>query len=738
MKVLRAVIMSLFFVVSLPLSAGIYFGNSDLNDNDEVLFTVRQTFPGTVSYRSLFYAKIADGAAASVPRILTCYPEQMELLSGGSVLQIRSRYGTALYSTETGRLTWLRQADSIPLNSMRLSVRSVSPDGKWSCYIEKSGYAEGRLVFENSKTGKKTVLDEHSSFGYDTVPVKWSPDSTIFLYSRNSTIYFCDPDAVQRGVRMDEKYCRIGPGSIDSVCWAGDSLFYIDSDIVYKVDIKGVYTTGLYSGIIGKGSPCGRLPEHFDFHSDAFSVNAQNTSLFLIKSGKIFSCYSLRTDSCNYLDVVFSRPYINSSGSMLDAVVLWSGAGEPYVWMRIMPYTGGEPQASVYKITDAFIPVLSVENSCRPVVSSDGTLAAFFSGNTVYVYNISTWKRVGQLSGENMVSAVWGGNTVLYVGGEQSVRRWDVAEDKSTVLFLSSAASGMWDRKSGRITVTSGGGRTFALDKSMELWSELPAAPGQAASSQNGRYRIFSGASQNASYENALYVRTLSGKAVTKAVYPQSVMKISERRKAALVFDAYESADGLPCILSTLNKYKVTGTFCLNGEFIRRYPFETRQIASTRNSCASLFFSPVDLTGNAFVTDENFVRRGLARNEDEFYQCTGRELELLWHAPYYHTTDDVRRWGRNAGYEYIDIPGSSPCEMTFQDAFGRKDPYLSAAQIIEKNLAALKKNNGGIIPVTVGFAYGVRTDYVYQNLDLLISAILDEGFDIVNADELAD
>jgi peptidoglycan/xylan/chitin deacetylase (PgdA/CDA1 family) len=737
MKSIRAVFALLIFSTAFPLAAGISFGNSDLNDTDEVLFTVRQTLPGTVSFCSLFYAKIAEGTAASPPRILTCYPEQMELLSGGTVLQIRNRYGTAQYLPDSGQLLWTSQTDTIPLNSMRLSVRSVSPDGKWSCYIEKKGYAEGILVFEDSAMGKKFILDDHASFSYDTVPVKWAPDSTVFLYSRNGAVYFCDPDAVQRGVQMDEKYREIGTGSIDSVCWAGNRLFYIDSDMVYKIDVKGLYTMGLYSDIIGKGTLCGRLPEHFDSNRDIFSVNPDNTSLFLIKSGKVFSCYSLQDSSCNYLSVVFSRPYTNSSGSLLDAVVLWGGKGEPYVWMRIMPYVGGEPQVSVYKITDSFAPLLTAENSCRPVVSSDGTLAAFSSGSTVYVYNVMTWKRVGQLSGENMVCAVWGGNTVLYVGGDHTVRRWDIAADKSTTLFPSSAAAGMWDKKTGQIIAVSADGRMFSLDRSMKNWTEIPSSPVMVTSNQNGRYRVFCGTTQNALYENALYVRTLAGKAVTKAVYPQSVTKTPDRRKAAVVFDAYNSTDGLSAILSTLAKYNVTGTFCLNGEFIRRYPSETKQIASTKNRCASLFFSTVDLTNSTFISDETFITRGLARNEDEFYQCTGAELSLLWHAPYYHATDAVRQAGKNAGYEYIDVLNDA-CEITLEDAVNKNGVYLSSARIIEKVLASLKKNNGGVVPVTVGFAYGMRTDYMYQNLDLLISAILDEGFDIVSADELVD
>jgi peptidoglycan/xylan/chitin deacetylase (PgdA/CDA1 family) len=736
--IFRTALAILIFCASFPLAAGISFGSSDLNDADEVLFTVRQTLPGTVSYRSLFYAKITNGTAAASPEILTCYPEQMELLSGGTFLQIRNRYGTARYVFDSHQLTWTSRADSIPLNSMRLSCRTVSPDGKWSCYILKTGYAEGRLVFEDSATGKTFVLDEHAPFSYDTVPVKWSPDSSIFLYSRNGKIYFCDPAASQQGIQIEEKYREIGTGSIKSICWAGDNLFYIDGDMVYRIDVKGLYTAGLYSGIIGKGSPCGRLPEQFDSRHDVFSVNSSNTSLFLIKSGRVFSYYSLGSNSCRYLDIIFSRPYTNSSGSLLDAVILWDGNGYPYVWMRLMPYDGGKAQACVYKVSDSFVPVLSVENSCRPVVSSDGTLAAFFSGSTVYVYNIATWKRVGQLSGENMVSAVWGGNTVLYVGGDQSVRKWNIADGKSEALFLSSTAAGLWDKKSGRIAVRASGGRTFILDRTKKTWMETAALQNTAASTQNGRYRVFSGTTSNELYENALYVRTLSGKAVTKAVYPESIVRTPERKKAAFVFDAYDSSDGLPDILSTLTTYGVKGTFCLNGEFIRRYPQETKQIASTKNRCASLFFSTADLTSSAFIADENFIRRGLARNEDEFYQCTGAELSLLWHAPYYRVTDAIRASGKKAGYTYIDVLNGKECEMTLEDAAEQNAAYVSAARIIDDDVAALRRKGGGIIPVTVGFARGKRTDYVYRNLDLLISAVLDEGFDIVSADELAD
>ena len=740
------VLCSLFVSLAvLPLAAGVSFGGADLNDRDEILFTVRRDFPGTPSYRTLFYAKLVNGAPAENPRSLTCYPERMELLSAGKILEIRNRYGTARYSFETKNLEWIEQAPAIPLDSMPIFPRAVSPDGAWSCFVVKTGFAEGALVFENSPTGKRITLDSHAPLSYDALPVKWAPDSSLVLYAKDGTVYFCSPDALFRGIEIDEAYREIGPGSIDSVCWAGDSVFYIDGDMLYKINVKELYTTGLYSAVIGRGSPSGRLPEAFDPSRDVFSVDKNGTSLFLIKSGKMFSLYRLRGTSAGYLPVVFSCPYVSASGPLVDAAVLWGADGTPYVWMRVMPYSGGKPMAAVYRASDSFVPVLSAENSCRPVISPDGSRAAFFSGSTVYAYDVSSWKRIAELAGENTASAVWDGNETLYVGGDRSVRRWNIASGASSILFLSSVASCAWDDETALATVTAGN-KTFSLDASLKKWTELAAPKENAVSTQNGRYRVFFGTTPNASYENALYVRTLSGKAVTRAVFPESAKKTPARKKAAIAFDAYDSADGLPLILSALDTYNIRGTFFLNGEFIRRYPKETKQISLTGNTCASLFFSELDFTQSPFVIDEDFIRRGLARNEDEFFRCTGKELSLLWHAPFYRVTAAARKAGKKAGYAYAEAVSGEAGERTNIEGYSNArscDPfasveYPSASDIIEACLAALAEHGGGIVPVSVGSSRDTKNTRVYEKLDLLISAIFDAGFDIVGADELAE
>ena len=144
-----------------------------------------------------------------------------------------------------------------------------------------------------------------------------------------------------------------------------------------------------------------------------------------------------------------------------------------------------------------------------------------------------------------------------------------------------------------------------------------------------------------------------------------------------------------------------------------------------------MFFTTARLDSNDFLVDETFIRRGLARNEDEFFNCTGHELGLLWHAPYYFATDKMIQTGTDAGYSYVNVfQNVSDC-VTMEQAVAGTEKYFSAEDLIDLYMTILKNNNGGVIPVTVGISYGTRKNYLYDKLDLLISAILDSGYEII-------
>lgn len=723
-----SILFLVFVFVSFFVSAGTSFGNPDLNLNDEVLFTVRHNMVGTNSYKSLFYTKLKDGKPEGVPEVITCYPEQMELLSGGDILQIRNRYGIARYSKRNGTLKWIEKKEAMPENIVPVVPYSVSPDGKYFCRIERTSIFSGNLVLVNTDSGKSSVLCENVLNSYEDLPVKWSPDSTVLVYEKNGGVYFCNPDAVLRGVEIDERYRKIGRGTINSVFWASAKfLAYIDDYLLYKINTKELYTLGLYSGIIGQGKPMGRLPFQFNPLTDRFSCNSDVTSTVVTQNGRLFTYLVVRSASCDYMDVIYSRPYTESKASLVDSYVFWDSNDKPILWQEKLPYDGIKEQGSVYKLDAQAQQVLEIQDSGKPFISPNGSKVAFFAGSVVYVYDMNTWKRISVLTGEKVISAIWTDDSELYVGGEKSVRRWNIITGKADTVTLASAEAGYWNDADYSIIADAGNSSYYTYNSKKGTWTKLTDEVIPTPEKQNGRYRVYIGTTQNKNYDNAVYVRSLSKRAVTIPVFKESARKTTEKKKVALVFELYDNADGLPQILSELKKFNVRGSFFLNGEFIRRYPSETRQIVTNGHLCASMFFTTANLTENSFVINEDFVRRGLARNEDEFYDCTKNELTLFWHAPYYAVTPQIIGYGENAGYTYVTSTNDIS-EFSIPDA----DPE----KLIKKYCQSLEKAGGGVVSVVGGFSQSNHSRPLYKYLDLLISALLDSGYELVDLNSL--
>ena len=147
-----------------------------------------------------------------------------------------------------------------------------------------------------------------------------------------------------------------------------------------------------------------------------------------------------------------------------------------------------------------------------------------------------------------------------------------------------------------------------------------------------------------------------------------------------------------------------------------------------------MFFSPSSLEDDSFKFTENFIRRGLARNEDDFYELTGSELSLVWHMPNYFLTNSILKAGEKSGYIWIDKGLAPEDYVTYEKSLEEEIQYMSASEIIDYVIENLEP--GAIIPISVGIATGTRGDYLYDKLDVLISAILSEGYEIVTVSEL--
>ncbi|MCQ2592739.1 MAG: polysaccharide deacetylase family protein [Treponema sp.] len=731
----KIVLVFITALCSFGAFARISFGTIDLNSQDEVLFTVKQDMTGTNPYRSLFYTKLKDGKAAFAPKVLTCFPEQMELLNNGEILQIRNRYGIGHYDIKNESFAWQKVESEIPENSLPVIPYAVSPDGKWICKIEKETLSSGVLIVQNVENGKTALLCDEVRQSYEKLPVKWAPDSSLLLYEKEDSVYFCNPDAVIRNIEMDEKYRKIGRGTINSVCWASEkNLVYVDDYLVYQINSKELYTIGLYSGIIGQGKTIGRFPFQFNPKTDKFSASANMNAFVVIQNEKLFSYLRLNKNkqACDYMDVLYSKPYTDSTASLVESYVFWDDKANPILWLEKLPYDGSKEKGEVYILGTSPLPILSITDSGVPLLSPDGKRLMFFAGATICVYDINSWKRTNELSGEKVISAVWSGRNSIFVGTDRTIKKWNLISDTCESFLLSAADAGYWDKLSGSVVAANGTDLSvqnyFKYNSATGIWKKINGFDPEP-DIQNGRYRVFTGTTPNKHYENALYIRSLSKMPVTIPMYEKSAEKTDNQKKVALVFDCYDNADGLSRILSMLKKYKVDGTFFVNGEFIRRYPAETKQIVKNNFMVGSMFFSNTDLVNNPFLVDEDFVRRGLARNEDEFFQCTNSELSVFWHTPYYTVTPAIIGYGNNAGYTHINS------FHNYNDS-EKLDKDIKPEVIILNYCRTLAIMGGGIVPVSVGFSQGNRTDPLYDYLDLLICALIDCGFELVPITEL--
>ena len=103
-------------VICLFLSLGIFaqveFVNFDLNNHNNLIFSLKHTPVVESDYESLFYMSLSDEISQTSidsknnnPKLLTCYPEEIEVLQNANIYQFRNRYGTAHYNAKEKSLT---------------------------------------------------------------------------------------------------------------------------------------------------------------------------------------------------------------------------------------------------------------------------------------------------------------------------------------------------------------------------------------------------------------------------------------------------------------------------------------------------------------------------------------------------------------------------------------------------------------------------------------------------------
>jgi peptidoglycan/xylan/chitin deacetylase (PgdA/CDA1 family) len=746
----RLWILLLVVIPALELSAKINFTGLDLSDDSRMIFRAHSEGGGALDQEALFISRLTDLSLTQI----SAFSERMELTENGKTLQVSNAFGIQRIPLAGGMPRSVAGfpgfSDRAPALGGRPEGSSPSADGRWLLLVEPVSAGLGNLVLVDTVTGIRARISNGVERPDLNFPACWSPDSRVFIYSRAGRLYYHTINSAAAPV--DERYRLVGEGTIDSVAWgrAGD-FFYLRGSTVYRVRGSDLFARTIYADFLDIGVPVGNIPFEFNHNFDSFRIAPDSRSILLVKGGCNIFYFSLELDDYSG-DVPVSLPYIMLPPSASILSVLWSPQG--LITVLASSPAGGE--ALCYRLTpgDArggfSFRALPAPSLSGAALSPDGTRVLLWGEGGALLYDYLSWQLLLTLSGYPAQNCLWTGRDSLVIGDRRRIEELRLEGDSAvrTLVCLSSAAEfGFEDR--GRRIFAENDGQWFATDGGSP-WTPVSDPVLRPVSLVSGRYRIYPEKQNAGPYENLPMIRNTASVGTTSLIPPVVYLdgpsgtpsqeasdtaglfthgRRDGPRQLALCFDCYDDAAGLPVVLEALRRFGFRATFFLNGEFIRRNGGAVRAIAAAGHEAASMFFAPIDLSDPRYRIDGDFISRGLARNEDEYFRVTESELELLWHAPFYTASPTLIAAAAASGYRTIGRDVDT-LDWAGREEAGRLSlPRYSAPEMVDRIID--RKQPGSVIPIRLGLLPGGREDYLFNRINVLLDALVRSGYSVV-------
>ena len=748
--------------IAVPMAtADLEFLGPDINGADQLLFTARVDIPGEDGYDTLFAGDPKTGELVQ----LTFYPESMAILDDGRRLQVRNRFGIFMTDRNFTNLAPVADFPSFARGSTvqqgRLVDSRPSPDGTMLLYLSPTTPARGDLILFDLTKKTETMVARSVEYSVDSFPARWSPDSRYFVYSRADNLFYFSTEQVRAGRVPDESWRQVGKGRISHVRWSANGSLYVLRDrSMYRIMPEEFFTQAIYSGIVPPGTMVGKTPFPYDPNFDSFWISPDGAKVLLCKDGRNIFLYRLDPDDYGREAAISAMPYLFLQGNTLVSQVIWPASDEVTIFTGSL--RNGKIIAGAYRIKvpakgneslSATFKELAVGNALSLAIAPDETRIAIVSADGIEIRHYEDWRLDTRLPSPGALHALWVARDRLVVAGSSLIELVNLAESTRTLIGVGQAKQYGWSTvKPGSVTIKVAD-QTLTSPTTTVAWEKTQEYSVAPPSSSSPNYRIYMDTLSAGAYRNMIMVRSAKGLGTTSLLPPPSRTykpfpdrdeprnpamfnhgSRIRRRELSLVFDAYDSAEGLVKVLDTLRLYGLRATFFVNGEFIRRNPGAAKLIAESGHEVGNLFFSAFDATDARYRVDAEFVKRGLARTEDEYFSATGSELSLIWHPPYYATSSTLLEAAAQMNYLYVgrDI---DPMDWVgrFQGSLSQ-GLYSPTHDIVENTTAAAAP--GSIIPIRIGVPEGGRHDYLFNELALLINALMAEGYDIVPVSRL--
>ncbi|MCL2801183.1 MAG: polysaccharide deacetylase family protein [Treponema sp.] len=721
-------LLALFLVPVIQLW-GINFSGLTLSNDDKLLF--KADFQ---SQNALFITDLNNMET----RQLTAAAEKLYLIENGRALLALNQFGAVKISVSGGLPEPLPGYPSftkgnIPLKG-RLQDIAASSDGRWVIYIEPVSSGYGNLLLIDTSNGVKRIISERIELPGADFPVKWNPDSRLFVYEKGGRLFYF-PILNEMSALVDERFRMIGPGRVSSVSWGqnGD-FYYFTGNTLYQIINPELFTRTIYGDFLSIGRVAAVLPLDFDAGFDRFWVAPDSSSILINKGGKGLFFFILGENRNN------AAPNILIPAGAENFNVLWPSpsARLPSSFLTITYSLNGETTALRFEASRSSINLLASRTSPslpNSALSPDGTRAVFWGENGLEIWDYINWRQIQRLSREEVYSCVWLNNRQIIAGNAKFIEEIDVTSSAypRRRICLSTAAEFGYEEGSRRPlrTLAKIDNEWFATDGT-SAWTAVTNVQLRQASFSSERFRVFLESHSSGHFKNMPMIRNISSTGTTSLVSrftANSSFTLNRPMQIALCFDLYDDDTGLNNVLSALRRYNIRATFFLNGEFIRRNPLGAAAIVNAGHETASLFYAPIDLSDTRYRITRDFIAQGLARNEDEFHRATGRELSILWHPPFYRSSAQVNAAAAASGYITVERSLDPGDYLSREDALRLNLRQIPPAEMIEQ--ITQRRESGIIVPVRLGQLPGGRDEYLFQRIDVLLDALLRSGYEIV-------
>ena len=753
------------------------FGGLDLTDGNRLLFHARTTVPQFGAYDTAFLADL-DGEAFSQ---LSFFPERLSVLGSTGQIQIQNRFGVFRTpqhrSDERLDAATLLSAGPQPLPYLSAFVHgdnvqsgktlrvAASPDGRYLSALRPTSAAFADLVLYDTLADQEFVISRRVEIDIDRNPSLWSPDGTFFVYTKSGRLLYFSLDQQRNGRVLAEELRDLGAGNLNSVRWADrNTLYYVSGTLVYRVLGAEFFARSLYQDLPSVGTIVGKLPYNVDPSFDRFWISPTGDKVILDKDGRNLITFVLQPDDFTSVGRTISLPYLYLPRNTRVERLVW--APDDTVTIFTAGIRAGDDASALYRLDLSDleryngIAAIGGRDVLGIAPTRDGARVLLWYRDRVEVRNQSDWSVQTTIAGDELLHAAWSGANELVIATKRSIERVDIGSrrPKRTLIALSRVDEYRFAADSGAPIVRVADQWYRAEERS---WREIAAPPDEYEPGMaTEQFRVYLERLASGSYDTMIMVRNVASfgtralfppPTITYEAFPETddpidftVFSRGSRirgREVALVFNAIDSIAGLTEILGTLSEYGVRATFFVNGDVIRQHPGAVREIADSGHEVGSLFYTHFDMASAKFAITRDFVQEGLARNEDEYFDLTGRELSLLWHAPFYFVSPELLEASQAMNYAYIGRDVDSLDWVAQYDATGISRLYRRSADIIETVME--QKRPGSIIAMTVGRAGDDqlrtgRDDYLFERLDVLMNALLVRGYRMVTVSTLID